>query len=397
MSNYTKIYDGAALDTAAATVSGADFDVEFNALQTSDNSKVDKESTQTITGAKILSSASNIIAGTFTGDITGDVVGNVVGNVTGNLTGNADTATSATTATSVTGTGVITATHLAANSVAASEIAAGAVGASEIAAGAVHTSELNTSTSSVSTTSSKIDFTMTGGMYIFSPQIRVSNASYSVYLHGGSSASSYANTLSQSSSFVSSMAIGLSSIGATAYAQWRYIAASPPHDMGDGDIPAFIFAVIDNTTQEVESIAFAEEPVWLANGPTDAMPVLWRGGKKFKHSKDIPASFAALSVVERMIAISKLPDVEVEITNNMVHADMDLIPHPFHGGDLAGKTVVMLDPVSEVVRQLSELDKAGEDVHAIIRDKYIKIGNTHLNRVTPAGLLIPETTWKRAV
>ena len=269
----------------------------------------------------------------------------------------------------------------------AAAIAANAVGASEIAAGAVHTSELNTSTASTSTTVLELIFNMTGGMYVFAPQYKNSGGNSYGYGLATRAHRVFSSTYTTSNSFAA--------VNNTAYAQWRYVAASPPHDMGDGDIPAFIFAVIDNATVVVESIAFAEEPVWLANGPTNAMPDFWRKGKKFKVVKQIPLSFAALSEVERMIAISELPDVEVEITNTMIHADMDLIPHPFQGNDLTGKTVVMLDPVSLVVRQLYELDKAGEDVHSIIRDEYINIGNTALNRVTPAGLLIPETTWKK--
>ena len=103
-----------------------------------------------------------------------------------------------------------------------------------------------------------------------------------------------------------------------------------------------------------------------------------------------------MSGIERAIAVAELPDVEVEITNDMVHADMDLIPHPFQGNDLAGKTVVMLDPVADCVRTMADLDRAGEDVHEIIRKKYVKIGNTALDRVTPSGLLIPSVTWKKA-
>ena len=285
-------------------------------------------------------------------------------------------------------------TLIAANAITATEIAAGAVGASEIAAGAVHTSELNTSTASTSTAANVLLFTMTGGMYVFSPQYKTSSSQ--VYFCGGYSTVTpfHGPATTGSTSYITANVIGRSS--GTGYCQWRYVAASPPHDMGDGDIPLFAFAIIDNTSGDVDSIAIAEEPVWLASGPTNAMPDFWRKDKKFKVAKDVPASFAALSDVERMIAISELPDVEVEITNEMVHADMDLIPHPFQGNDLSGKTVVMLDPVSEAVRQLSKLDKSGEDVHSIIRDKYIKIGNTGLNRVTPAGLLIPETTWKKA-
>jgi len=56
MSDYTKVYNGGQKDIDRDPVSGADFDSEFIRIQVSDNSKVDKESTQTITGIKTMSS-----------------------------------------------------------------------------------------------------------------------------------------------------------------------------------------------------------------------------------------------------------------------------------------------------------------------------------------------------
>ena len=270
---------------------------------------------------------------------------------------------------------------------------ANSVDASKIVASAVHTSELNTATGSTSTTAVGLHVTMTGGMYVFAPQLRKSNTNAgNAYIYGTSGGS---NVVVTSTTYLTQMTIGASVATFSAQVQYRYVAASPPHDMGDGDIPSFIYAVIDNTTGDVESISESLEPVWLHNGITNAMPDFWRNGKKFKIAKEIPDSFASLSDIERKIAISELPDVEVEITNDMVHADMDLIPHPFTENDLTDKTIVMLDPVSPVVRQLAEINRSGEDIHSIIRDKYIKIGNTGLNRVTPQGLLIPETVWKK--
>jgi hypothetical protein len=97
MADYTKVYDGAAKDAAQSTLSGADFDTEFAAIQASDNTKVDKESNQTITGIKILSNASNEFTGTLTGNVTGNLTGDSAGThtgpVIGNVTGNADTVT----------------------------------------------------------------------------------------------------------------------------------------------------------------------------------------------------------------------------------------------------------------------------------------------------------------
>ena len=273
------------------------------------------------------------------------------------------------------------------NSINGNKLVSNSVTSLQIGSTAVHTSELNTSTASVST-SSILNFTMTGGMYVFAPQFRVSTGTGYFY---GTGSTTNANT--SSTGFITACSIAAS--GNTIYSQWRYVAASPPHDMGDGDIPAFIYAVIDNATGDIESISSAADPVWLANGPTDAMPTIRKKNGLFKRIKEIPPEFENMNKLERARAVAALPDIEIEITEQLKHADMDIVPHPFIDNDLSGKTVVMLDPVSDTVRELSEIESCGEDIHDIIRGGYLKIGNTGLKRVTPAGLLIPATTWKK--
>lgn len=71
------------------------------------NDLVDKSTTQTITGAKTFNDFTG--TGNLTGNVTGDVTGNVIGNCSG-------------TALSVTGTGVIASTHIAANAIGLSEL-----------------------------------------------------------------------------------------------------------------------------------------------------------------------------------------------------------------------------------------------------------------------------------
>ena len=121
----------------------------------------------------------------------------------GALTGNASTATSATTAGSITGQGAlatlssvgaaqidadavgsseiaanaVTASEIAANAVGASEIAANAVGSSEIASSAVHRTELYTTTASVgSTLNSATTVNITLNAYSFFPMIYVATS-----------------------------------------------------------------------------------------------------------------------------------------------------------------------------------------------------------------------------
>ena len=277
---------------------------------------------------------------------------------------------------------------IATDAVRATQIQASAVDVSEIATSAVHTAELNTSTgnfSSIATT----HVTLTGGMYVFLLQLRTSAGN--AYAYGGNAST---NVATSSTSFITAMTYAGDGSN-TGYIQWRYVAASPPHDMGDGDIPAFIYAVIDNTTQDIDSIAFAEDPVWLANGPTNATPNYKdEDGVSCIITKDFPVDWDQMPLPAKLALIDALPDKFIPITEELKHADMDIIPHPFQGNDLTGKTVVMLDPVSDCVRNLWDLEKTGENIHDIIRDGYISIGNEPLPRVTPSGLLIPSTNWK---
>ena len=62
MSNYTKIYDGAALDTAEATIAGADFDVEFDAIEIAIATKAESEVTPTVNDVGILDVNGNVIS-----------------------------------------------------------------------------------------------------------------------------------------------------------------------------------------------------------------------------------------------------------------------------------------------------------------------------------------------
>lgn len=61
MSDYTKVFDGAAKDAANATVLGADHDTEFSAISTAVNSKVDKVAGGTAGNLAELDSSGNLV------------------------------------------------------------------------------------------------------------------------------------------------------------------------------------------------------------------------------------------------------------------------------------------------------------------------------------------------
>lgn len=194
----------------------------------------------------------------------------------------------------------------------------------------------------------------------------------------------------------------------TYYFQSRYITASPPYDIGDGDIPLFVFARIDNATGTIEAVSSAPEAPWHYNGPTK-ISSQWKDSQGLGHRKICTSEYERLinkrslkdllrNPGTRSEAIALIEDDtehELVIDQDVKNADMNLIPHPFLNDDLTGKTVVLLDPVSKLVEQLYMIHESEEDsVSTIVHENLIYIGNTGLNRVTPSGVMVVSANWK---
>lgn len=183
-----------------------------------------------------------------------------------------------------------------------------------------------------------------------------------------------------------------------------YVNSSPPYDLGDGEIPLFVYLVIDNTTKEIEHYSVYVDPVWAYNGPTIITPTRYgKDGKVFRNRRDmskLPFTHDdALKDIgkyrEYIEAFKEAEIIEEEIGQELKNADMNIVPHPFMSNDLTGKTVVMLDPVSKVLEDLLEINQHDRsDVVDIIKSGYLKIGNTKLKRKSPKGLLVPSVKWK---
>ena len=258
-----------------------------------------------------------------------------------------------------------------------------------VRASAIGTTELKTGTSSNSTSATLLDFTMAGGQYAFLLQCRTSNGSFPAASYG-SALSGSNSVFTTSTSAITNMRIGATA-GGTCFVNWRYVNASPPYDMGDGDIPLFMFALVDNTTGDVIALSVADDPVWVHNGPTNCMPdVIEADGKKYRFIKVPTPAIEAMPIQARAAAIQGLTKTRVEITQQMLHQDMNVIPHPFINNDLTNRTAVLLDPISDTMHKLRELRDVGESLDDIVYGGFLNIGNTQLNRVTPNGVLIPS-------
>jgi len=274
-----------------------------------------------------------------------------------------------------------------------------------MAASSVNQAALKTTTSEVSTnTSGGIYLTLSGTEYGFFMMIRTTSA-----VTGKDTVhwSRIFDSTSYSTSYVNRILLNRTASGGTCYGRIRYVQASPPYNMGDGDVAVFIYALIDNATGKIESMWEADDPPWAYGGPTCIIPTRMDGvtGKKFRkvnaYCHNNPNWKAKLggTVLERDIVIQSVAgakEIEIEIDHAYKNRDMNIMPHPFMGNSLVGKTLVMLDPVSDLDVQLSELKKQGQSILELFNEGYIKFDSnlTPLSRAKPNGVIAVGGSWK---
>jgi len=139
---------------------------------------------------------------------------------------------------------------------------AGSVDQAAIGNAAVGQGELKTATASGSTT-------ILGG----GTSVSLTGGSHSWWTAGGSGTGN--GVLGFSHTDTAAGVIGLGPAGGTSqtfYRDERYIQASPPYDMGDGEVPLFIFALIDNASGKIDCLEVGQEPTWAYHGPTIITP-----------------------------------------------------------------------------------------------------------------------------
>lgn len=247
---------------------------------------------------------------------------------------------------------------------------------------------LSTGTSSNATTSTTgINQTMTGGTYSFYPQTNT-----------GSGASMTAAIASVNTSTTAVANIFIKTSDGAVQAHWsnRYISASPPYNpWGTGDIPLFIFMWIDSLGKIIATSA-AEDPPWAYNGPTNIIPDYYINGIGYGKAPITKAQQTALrNPAQRDQVIAQLKSrPDIEITQAIKNADMDLIPHPWSfGNDLTGATLLMLDTVSPIGQQLYDLHRAGEDITELLHNDYIRVNSTPLPGPAPKGVGLYRAIW----
>ena len=172
--------------------------------------------------------------------------------------------------------------------------------------------------------------------------------------------------------------------------QSRYIQACPPYDLGNGEIPIFIFVVL-NPDGSIHAIDIAPDPPWANNGPTDIRPHFVDKGVEKQRILRLPSDKATPEFIE---ALRNPVYDEIEITQELKQADMPLIPHPFLGHDLKGKKVVLLEPTGDICAALFELHEHNGGISELLYDGHLIIGNDPLDINAPPGVMPVSLKWK---
>ena len=267
-----------------------------------------------------------------------------------------------------------------------------------IAANVVGQSEIKTATSQLSKS-------ITGGSTNF---LSPTGGTYSLHVYmGGNSFSCYG----AAGTYHTLYGMKNESGGTlTAYINSIYINASPPYNLGDGDIPLFIYLLI-NSAGDVVGSSIAPDPHWAYHGPTNIAGKIIEGkgvaripqwmAEGFDFQTEIKSGISGrINAAIQRLKASQM--VTVVADNAFKNRDMNIVPHPF-GVIAPGETVVLLDPVSNFVADLAmykaardlmpEPDPAG-DIFKLIESGFITFDNAALPRTTPAGVIAVNAGWK---
>lgn len=233
-----------------------------------------------------------------------------------------------------------------------------------------------------------------------------------------------------------------------AYFTGIYLQASPPYDLGDGEIPLFVFGAVG--TDGIPRITYVgQDPPWTAKDqPKLKLPVTIADAVANPTDISVPAQQAAdgtttpaqskmdvllatldshanssaglkimrdrwlrepnaaqkatlaQSIASLQSAVWNMPPATQAYKNR----NMTAIPHPFIHNDLtngglygstAPLTPVMLDPMDPNTQRLAVLHESGENVNALLHQGYIKLGNTQVaNRNGPPNVMVVSHAFK---
>jgi hypothetical protein len=260
--------------------------------------------------------------------------------------------------------------------------------------------DLKTTTGDLTTTATHLHTTGAGGEYGFWPTVKTAIGFQSHHIVASllnqTATSTYASIYNEpGTSFIQNFDMGVSNAD-TLTVRHRYVQASPPYNIGDGECHSFIFLLVENNSGKILGGYHAPDPVWANNGPTCIHPEYKRNGKSYRNKKIIDKS-------KSFEDPSRFTFVEQEITNEFKNSDMDLIPHPWGGNDLSDKSIILIDPCDSIVRQAELMKESGEEaLDELFHKDYVRFGNEHIiGRCTPCNhgideVMVVKPTWKNS-
>ena len=162
----------------------------------------------------------------------------------------------------------------------------------------------------------------------------------------------------------------------------RYITASPPYDLGDGDIHGMLYLVIKKSDNSVIGHWAGRTPPWIYNGANKATADV--------HIDGVPHIYQRPSATIENIRNNEIPEkIAVPLTTELKNADMAAIPQPFLFADPNDEyKVIIADPMDDCLMcMLDELNHGNSGIiQEIVDSSGFRIDNDPLSRAAPPGV-----------
>lgn len=176
-----------------------------------------------------------------------------------------------------------------------------------------------------------------------------------------------------------------------------YLPASPPYDLGYGEIPLFLYLKL-NRSGEILASWIAQDPPW----PTPASTGIHTStsGAPTKTFQRMKLSLDQAQREGRLAEyFQQLRDPNsrepVELTTEMKNEGMQEVPHPFISGLKADETVVLLYPQCSTCHDFCALlQEDSNEAMDLLYKGHLQLDNTPQNVKTPPGVLTVSGRWK---
>lgn len=278
------------------------------------------------------------------------------------------------------------------------------VGEAQIDAGAIHKSELDTTSTEASSSvgigeANAAFIGLSSHEYFMGYEIKAGNVT------GLESRIEGSNTSTSAYKEMEIMIWGTSD-SQTGFVQYYTVTGSPPYDHGFGQIPGFLFLLM-NRDGSIDRTYLSQDPPWIHLSNYSKYPKVIQDGKLYRvvpkfvcEKQDIAAQCQDSKKRETFLqGIKKRESELVPVTYEMKKDGMQLKPHPFSNVDMTDKTPVCVKSDDTVLADLIELysQTVHEDFSVtadIILSNYIKFGNEHIDRGMHKSVQCITAKWK---